>query len=633
MVAAPDPSPSTRLTSVEPAELLPPQPAGDHEQRLLEELHRRVPALLSPPARDRQAVGLADRLRLEHGVDPGLIARAEASIAGAAVINPLVNPPNPELISRLGPGLCARHGILPWRNNGGTITILTCRPEHFVRHLSLLNRTFGHVRMAIATEALLTEALQRAFGPTLAQDAETRAPTQQSCRSWSRLRPGALGLVLAMSFLAVALLAPLVLFAVLLALAFLSATAFGLLRAVTGILSLWPPRRDGDILLHHLPTISLLVPLFEEDRIAAHLLQHLGRLDYPRASLDLILILEEGDATTAATLTDAKLPPWIRVVTVPRGQVQTKPRALNYALEFCRGSIVGIYDAEDAPASDQLRCVAKAFATAGKDVACLQGCLDFYNAQSNWLTRCFTLEYATWFRIILPGLARLGLPVPLGGTTLFFRRAALEKLGAWDAHNVTEDADLGLRLARAGYRTELIPTVTQEEATSRFVPWVRQRSRWLKGYALTYGVHMRRPRSLWQDVGPFGFLGVQVIFLGSFLQVFLAPVLWSFWLLLFGLPNPLDPLIPPGILSAMGLTLIALEVTMIAVGVQAARIAGHRDLMVFVPTLHVYFPLAMIAAIKAVWELFFRPFYWDKTSHGLFLTDPPEQPRPLQHLA
>jgi cellulose synthase/poly-beta-1,6-N-acetylglucosamine synthase-like glycosyltransferase len=196
---------------------------------------------------------------------------------------------------------------------------------------------------------------------------------------------------------------------------------------------------------------------------------------------------------------------------VPLGTLQTKPRALNYALSFAKGSIIGVYDAEDAPAPDQLHVVVNRFAQRGPEVVCLQGQLDFYNSHSNWLAHCFTVEYATWFRIMLPSLERLGLAIPLGGTTLFFRRDILESLGGWDAHNVTEDADLGIRLARHGYRTEIIDTVTQEEANARAWPWVKQRSHWLKGYAITYGVHMRSPLKLWRDLGAWRFFWCAVV--------------------------------------------------------------------------------------------------------------------------
>ncbi|MDO6586110.1 glycosyltransferase family 2 protein [Salipiger sp. 1_MG-2023] len=355
------------------------------------------------------------------------------------------------------------------------------------------------------------------------------------------------------------------------------------------------------------------MPLFREEHIAADLVGRLARLDYPRAQLDVMLILEAQDNTTRKALAQAVLPRWMRVIEVPDGPVTTKPRAMNYALKFARGDIIGIYDAEDSPAPDQIsRIVAHFLATPAK-VACLQGILDFYNPKANWLSRCFTIEYATWFRIVLPGLARLGFAIPLGGTTVFFRREALEAVGGWDAHNVTEDADLGVRLARHGYVTELVPVVTREEANNRPWAWVRQRSRWLKGYMITWGVHMRSPRRLLRDLGAWKFLGVQLIFLSAFMQFLLAPVLWSYWLVLAGWNTPLPAGLSLGAL--VGLFLLA-EAVSILVSIAAVIRSPHKGLLPWVPTLFLYFPLATLAAYKAAWELLSNPFYWDKTSHG-----------------
>ena len=202
-----------------------------------------------------------------------------------------------------------------------------------------------------------------------------------------------------------------------------------------------------DPLPKRLPVVTLLVPLYKEREIAGHLLRRLSAIDYPAPLLDVILLLEADDHLTRETLAAANLPRWMRAITVPKGTIKTKPRALNYGLNFARGRIIGIYDAEDAPAPDQIRKIVARFAARDPEVACLQGILDYYNSRANWLARCFTLEYAAWFRVVLPGMARLGLTIPLGGTTVFFLRSVLEEIGGWDAHNVTEDADLGLRLA------------------------------------------------------------------------------------------------------------------------------------------------------------------------------------------
>ena len=348
----------------------------------------------------------------------------------------------------------------------------------------------------------------------------------------------------------------------------------------------------------------------------------IARLDYPRDRLDICLIVESGDRVTLDALTRAARPDWVRVIQVAPGQIQTKPRAMNVALDFCQGEVVGIYDAEVAPAPDQLRRVAERFAVSPPDVACLQGRLSFYNARATWLTRCFTMDYATWFWLVLPALRRLGWPVPLGGTTVFFRRRALEAVGGWDAHNVTEDADLGLRLARRGYVTDLIDSVTMEEATTTIPTWLRQRSRWQKGYAITWATHMRDPGALLRDLGPTGFIGVQVLFLGSLLGALTAPVLWSMWLLLLGLPHPLASVLGPvGFLSLGAALTVSLAIHLTAAALALSR-QGRSGLILWTPLLQLYHTLATISLVKALSEVMSKPFFWDKTPHGL---SPPDQ--------
>jgi len=296
---------------------------------------------------------------------------------------------------------------------------------------------------------------------------------------------------------------------------------------------------------------------------------------------------------------------------------------MNYALDFCEGDIIGIFDAEDAPDPDQITVVARHFQSAAPDVACLQGVLDYYNPRQNWLARCFTIEYATWFRIVLAGAARLGLPIPLGGTTVYLKRSALKQVGGWDAHNVTEDADLGIRLSRHGYRTILIPTVTREEANNRMIPWIKQRSRWLKGYIITYMVHMRRPFRLLRDLGLRKFLGFQFFFLTTILQFTLAPALWSFWLVCFGYGTPFLDAFPAEWIGGLVALFLLSELVSLAVGFVAVGRTRHEKLMQWVPMMIFYFPMGVFAVYKAWSELIFKPFYWDKTQHGLSEPDVP----------
>ena len=223
-----------------------------------------------------------------------------------------------------------------------------------------------------------------------------------------------------------------------------------------------------------------------------------------------------------------------------------------------------------------------------------------------------------WFRIVLRGMARIGVPIPLGGTTLFMRRDVLDVIGRWDAHNVTEDADLGIRLARFGYRTELSLTVTQEEANCRLRPWIRQRSRWLKGYMVTYLVHMQRPRALLQTLGWGRFIGLNVILLAALMQFLLAPVLWCFWALAFGLVDPLGlPQLSPQLVGAAMVIFGAATMIDFTIACLSMRGQNRRGLMFWVPAFLLYFPMATLAAYKALFELIFVPFYWDKTAHGI----------------
>jgi cellulose synthase/poly-beta-1,6-N-acetylglucosamine synthase-like glycosyltransferase len=288
---------------------------------------------------------------------------------------------------------------------------------------------------------------------------------------------------------------------------------------------------------------------------------------------------------------------------------------MNYALNFARGEIIGVYDAEDAPAPDQLQRVARRFAAEGPRTACLQGALNFYNAPDSWITRAFALDYAIWFRLVLPALSRLDAVVPLGGTTVFFRRAPLEEVGGWDAHNVTEDADLGVRLRRHGYRCALFDGVTLEEATARPWPWVRQRSRWLKGYALTWGVHMRAPRELLRQLGPAGTLWFQMLFLGALGGFALAPFLWLCWLEWpMGRLSFLPDWAPRGPWMLVPLSFAA--AVQMACALRSAKLAGLTNLVIWAPALWPYFALGSAAFYKALVECAACPFYWDKTAHG-----------------
>ena len=538
---------------------------------------------------------------------------------GTSVVDLVQDPPDIRLVDRLGASACLRASLLPWRSVGGATVIATAEPEDFSRHRDHLTRLFGPVALAITPLRAVQETVLALRGPQLARAAETRVPVAESCRTLGGARLLRPALLFACFTMLISMLWPLAMVWLVTGWTFLTLLLSTLLKAGAGLAT--AKRRRNELpppIIARLPVVSVIVALYGESDIAPRLIRRLGKLDYPRELLDIVLVVEADDHMTRSALSAADLPPWMQIVVVPDGQIKTKPRALNFAMDHCRGSIIGVYDAEDAPDPDQITRVVRRFYQRGPEVACLQGVLDFYNPTTNWLSRCFTLEYATWFRLILPGLQRLGLPIPLGGTTLFFRRAALEELGGWDAHNVTEDADLGIRLYRHGYRTELIDTVTTEEANCRTLPWVKQRSRWLKGYMMTWATHMRDPSLLWRQLGAWKFLGFQVLFLCTLSQFVLMPVLWSFWLPWLGLPHPIADALPSVVSLGLIGVLLLTEVVNLVLHLTALHVSGHRFSRWWVLIMHLYFPLGALASYKAVWELVRKPFYWDKTAHGHF---------------
>ena len=259
-----------------------------------------------------------------------------------------------------------------------------------------------------------------------------------------------------------------------------------------------PVRLPGD---KDLPVYTIVAPLYRETEVARKLLAALERLDYPRAKLDVKFVVEADDPQTRLALEACDLPVWCEIIVAPPGAPRTKPRALNVALPVARGELLTIYDAEDEPDPDQLRRAAGRFALAAPDMACLQARLAIDNSGDSWLAALFALEYAALFDVVNPGIAALGLPMPLGGTSNHFRVDVLRELRGWDAWNVTEDADLGMRLARAGYRVETLASTTHEEAPVTMRAWLAQRRRWQKGWAQTLVTMSKHPLRLARDMG------------------------------------------------------------------------------------------------------------------------------------
>jgi cellulose synthase/poly-beta-1,6-N-acetylglucosamine synthase-like glycosyltransferase len=366
-----------------------------------------------------------------------------------------------------------------------------------------------------------------------------------------------------------------------------------------------------------LPIYTVLVPMHREHHMLPMLAQALRELDYPLGKLDIKLVVEADDHETVAMARTLGLEGVFEVIRVPPSQPKTKPKACNYALGFARGEYLVIYDAEDRPERDQLRKAVATFARSSENTACLQCRLNYYNASDNWLTRMFTLDYSLWFDQVLPGLERLGIPIPLGGTSNHFKIGVLRELRAWDPFNVTEDADLGIRLTQKGYRVGIVDSTTFEEASHEAGAWIRQRSRWIKGYLQTLLVHTRRPLHLIKTTGLLGFLGFVFFIGGTALSGLLNPIFWVLYgVWLVALWSGFDPIFPQVLLFLSLLNLLAGNGAFIFLTMLAPIHRGWLNLIPYSLSVAGYWVLMSVAAYRALWQLIRNPFYWEKTQHG-----------------
>ncbi|MDY8044694.1 glycosyltransferase family 2 protein [Paenibacillus polymyxa] len=378
-----------------------------------------------------------------------------------------------------------------------------------------------------------------------------------------------------------------------------------------------------------LPIYTILVPMYKEAGVLPMLLRNLEQLDYPKSKLDVRLLIEEDDIETIELLREMKLPAYYTTLVVPDGLPKTKPKACNYGLIRARGEFVVIYDAEDRPDADQLKKVIAAFDSLPEHYACIQAKLNYFNSTQNLLTRWFTQEYSMWFELLLPGIMQLDTPIPLGGTSNHFRVSVLKDINAWDPYNVTEDADLGIRLYKGGYKTAIVDSRTWEEANSRVGNWIRQRSRWIKGYMQTWLVHMRNPVKLVREVGWKGFFGFQVMILATPMLPLLNPIFWGLLILWFGWELSFIPKLFPGYVYYLAsaefyignFLFVFSNVAGMYWVIGELEERGERTFsyaMVKYGLLSpLYWVLMSIAAVKAAWQLITKPFYWEKTTHGL----------------
>ena len=371
-----------------------------------------------------------------------------------------------------------------------------------------------------------------------------------------------------------------------------------------------------------LPTYTILSPLYREKRVLPGFLTAIEKLDWPKDKLDVLLLLEEDDIETIEAVSEMSLPSYIRFLIVPHSMPKTKPKACNYGLSHAKGEYLVIYDAEDVPDPEQLKKAYLGFGKVAGDVRCLQAKLNYYNPHDNFLTRLFTAEYSLWFDMVLTGLQSINTTIPLGGTSNHFRTKDLIALEGWDPFNVTEDCDLGVRLFKQGARTAIIDSVTLEEANSNLKNWIRQRSRWIKGYMQTYLVHMRHPFRFLKENGVHALI-FQLNVGGKIAFMFINPILWAMTIAYFAfyayVGSAIEALYPPVIFYLAATSLIFGNFMYLYNYMIGAAKRSQWTIIKYVFFIPVYWLLASVASVMALWQLISRPHYWEKTHHGLHI--------------
>jgi len=371
-----------------------------------------------------------------------------------------------------------------------------------------------------------------------------------------------------------------------------------------------------------LPVYTILCPLYKEWQVLPDFVNGIARLDYPKYKLQVLLLLEENDQKTIEVARSFNLPSYFQILITPDSLPKTKPKACNFGLLYAQGDYLVIYDAEDQPEPSQLKYAYLAFKQADPEVGCIQAKLNFYNPRQNLITRLFTAEYSLWFDLVLTGLQSINAPIPLGGTSNHFRTEVLQDLCGWDAFNVTEDCDLGMRLAKFGYRTAIIDSTTYEEANSEPKNWVRQRTRWIKGYIQTYFVHLRQPAKFWEG-NKANFVAFQLIVGGKVLSMFINPLMWVVTILYFVFRSVAGPVIQPffpGPVLYMGVfSLIFGNFLYTYYYMIGCAKRDQYDLVKYAFLVPFYWLAMSAAAWIGLSSFIINPHYWAKTKHGLYL--------------
>ena len=565
-------------------------------------------------------------------------------------------PCDKNIVDVKGRDTYGRLKALPWKREGDVIIIATCEKTDAL--IKWADANFNKYELAITSEFDINDSINSIFEEENNEDAIGMLFKKHPYYSAKNLF-SSFGSKIFIFFLALVLslfiffpVSTLPFLFAALALFYSATLLFKTTLFLIGILRRSKSEKSQPLISvsdDDLPIYTILVPLFREENTIRKLTDAIKNLNYPKSKLDVKLIVESDDEITINAIKEQKCERIFQIIKVPYSLPQTKPKACNYALRFAKGDYVTIYDAEDVPDPDQLKKVLRVFENSSSDLVCVQAKLNYFNIKENILSRLFAVEYSTLFDFLLFGLEAMKIPIPLGGTSNHFRMNILRELYAWDPYNVTEDADLGIRIAQKGWRCKVINSLTLEEAPVKFGSWIRQRSRWIKGHLQTYFVHMRNPIDLYKKVGVVGFFGVQ-FFLGAPALIFLiSPIMWFVYLLFVlgfisvpeNMPAWFDMVIDYS--EAMFFVGIALQIfyAVVAISINQKFCDGEdfsynnkkvldkngraiyekdfmwKNMMVYSLLFPIYWVLHSIASFKSVWQLITKPYYWEKTEHGV----------------
>lgn len=534
------------------------------------------------------------------------------------------------LLSKIHHSELIKYQAAPAQRKGEVLTLLTAEPN-CEETLQFYRERFqvACIQQVVVTDldivTLAKEYFQEAIMDQAVYGFHRKKPQFSSLHVLSKGQFWAFAAVIVFSFLGVYWNARLFCLSAffLIQLFYIASIAFRGLLCWKGSHSAWSEGRKGEgsgVPRKDLPIYTLLIPVYREPEVIPSLIQALKNLDYPSAKLDVLLLLEDRDVETIEAAKAAQPPANWRFILLPQAYPQTKPKACNYGLQFARGEYVVIFDAEDLPDTDQLLKAIEGNRRLGERGLCVQAALNYYNSDENWITGWFTLEYCYQYDYLLPGLEAFRLPIPLGGTSNHFHTKRLREIGAWDPFNTTEDAELGMRAYIHGLRVGLIDSTTYEEANNQYWNWVRQRSRWLKGHMQTALVYSRNPLKSIQRMGLRKWCAAQLLLAGTSLTLLSNPFVWGACLALFFAPerwiHSLD--IPPALLYVGVFNLAVtnfLGIYFNMLGVFKRRYFRLLTLALLNPLY--WLTCHSVAAYKALWQLFFRPHYWEKTNHGL----------------